>query len=234
MGANSYLTPPNSQGFAPHYDDIEAFILQVEGKKRWRLYKPRNENEYLARYSSRNFTQSEIGEPILDTIVNAGDLLYFPRGTIHQGETMDSHSLHITLSVYQNNSWGDFLEKLLPGALNTAMETDSEFRKGLPLDYLRYSGFVHSENQSKNKGEFKEKVKHLFNKLIDYIDIDNAADLMAKKHVHDFLPPVLLENEQECSIVQDGEQMTANGTVINRVEIEPDTRVRLLRSHCIR
>ena len=41
VGSNAYLTPPNSQGFAPHYDDIEAFILQVEGKKHWRLYKPR-------------------------------------------------------------------------------------------------------------------------------------------------------------------------------------------------
>ena len=41
VGCNAYLTPPNSQGFAPHYDDIEAFILQLEGKKRWRVYKPR-------------------------------------------------------------------------------------------------------------------------------------------------------------------------------------------------
>ncbi|XP_054015564.1 ribosomal oxygenase 1 [Hylaeus anthracinus] len=234
VGANSYLTPPNSQGFAPHYDDIEAFILQVEGKKRWRLYKPRNDNEYLPRYSSENFTDTEIGEPILDTIVSAGDLLYFPRGTIHQGETIDTHSLHVTLSVYQKNSWGDFLEKLLPDALQTAMETDSEFRKGLPRDYLRYSGFVHSENQSNVKEEFKEKVKGLLRKLIDYIDVDNAADLMAKGHIHDFLPPVLSKSEQECSIVQDGEQMTANGIVENRVEIEPDTRIRLLRSHGIR
>lgn len=30
-GANVYLTPANSQGFAPHYDDIEAFVLQIEG-----------------------------------------------------------------------------------------------------------------------------------------------------------------------------------------------------------
>lgn len=37
----SYLTPPGTQGFAPHYDDIEAFILQLEGKKHWRLYSPR-------------------------------------------------------------------------------------------------------------------------------------------------------------------------------------------------
>lgn len=29
VGANVYLTPPRSQGFAPHWDDIEAFLLQV-------------------------------------------------------------------------------------------------------------------------------------------------------------------------------------------------------------
>lgn len=41
VGINVYLTPPNSQGFAPHFDDIEAFVLQIEGKKRWKLYAPR-------------------------------------------------------------------------------------------------------------------------------------------------------------------------------------------------
>lgn len=41
VGTNFYLTPPNSQGFAPHFDDIEAFVLQIEGKKRWRLYPTR-------------------------------------------------------------------------------------------------------------------------------------------------------------------------------------------------
>lgn len=37
----SYLTPAGSQGFAPHYDDIEAFVMQLEGKKKWKLYHPR-------------------------------------------------------------------------------------------------------------------------------------------------------------------------------------------------
>ena len=36
-----YLTPPGTQGFAPHYDDIEAFVIQLEGKKHWKLYNPR-------------------------------------------------------------------------------------------------------------------------------------------------------------------------------------------------
>ena len=29
VGCNSYLTPPGTQGFAPHWDDIDAFVLQV-------------------------------------------------------------------------------------------------------------------------------------------------------------------------------------------------------------
>lgn len=48
-----YLTPPGTQGFAPHYDDIEAFVLQLEGKKQWSLYNPRSDNETLPRFSSR-------------------------------------------------------------------------------------------------------------------------------------------------------------------------------------
>ena len=28
-GCNVYLTPPRAQGFAPHYDDVDVFILQV-------------------------------------------------------------------------------------------------------------------------------------------------------------------------------------------------------------
>jgi len=233
VGANSYLTPPNSQGFAPHYDDIEAFILQLEGKKRWKLYKPVNENEYLARYSSKNFDQSEIGTPILDTVVNAGDLLYFPRGTIHQGMTVDdTHSLHVTLSVYQKNSWCDLLEKLLPQALQRAAANDSSFREGLPLNYLRYTGNTYDNNDIKNN--FKEQVKDLLNRLIDYVDVDSAADSMAKNHIHDFLPPVLTKDEQRCSVAKDGDVMIENGIVKSCVGITTETRIRLTRSHCMR
>jgi lysine-specific demethylase/histidyl-hydroxylase NO66 len=78
------LTPSGSQGFAPHYDDIEAFVLQLEGRKHWKLYKPRSEGEVLPRYSSSNFNEDEIGSPVLDVVLEPGDMLYFPRGFIHQ------------------------------------------------------------------------------------------------------------------------------------------------------
>lgn len=89
VGANAYLTPPNSQGrflsknsieeitilchmfsgFAPHYDDIEAFVMQIEGRKRWKLYKPRSAADILPRESSHNFSQQEIGKPILEEVI---------------------------------------------------------------------------------------------------------------------------------------------------------------------
>jgi lysine-specific demethylase/histidyl-hydroxylase NO66 len=37
---NAYITPPESQGFAPHYDVHDVFVLQVTGRKRWTIHEP--------------------------------------------------------------------------------------------------------------------------------------------------------------------------------------------------
>jgi lysine-specific demethylase/histidyl-hydroxylase NO66 len=58
--------------------------MQLEGKKRWKLYSPRESSEVLPRFSSPNLSEEELGEPILDVVLEPGDLLYFPRGTFHQ------------------------------------------------------------------------------------------------------------------------------------------------------
>merc|ERR1719378_791882 len=94
VGANVYLTPPGTQGFAPHYDDVEVFILQLEGRKHWRVYEPFTAQGQLPRHSSGNFTQDEIGKPCLETVLEPGDMLYMPRGPIPQGDCLDDiHSL---------------------------------------------------------------------------------------------------------------------------------------------
>jgi hypothetical protein len=38
VGCSAYLTPTSTQGFPPHYDDVEVFVLQLQGSKRWRPY----------------------------------------------------------------------------------------------------------------------------------------------------------------------------------------------------
>jgi lysine-specific demethylase/histidyl-hydroxylase NO66 len=60
-----------------------VFILQLEGKKKWKLYSPPASDE-LPREYSRDLDQDECGEPLMELELEEGDLLYFPRGTIHQ------------------------------------------------------------------------------------------------------------------------------------------------------
>ncbi|NWW90290.1 RIOX1 oxygenase, partial [Rhynochetos jubatus] len=234
-GANTYLTPPGTQGFAPHYDDIEAFVLQLEGKKHWRVYSPRTDAEVLPQFSSANLTQAELGEPVLETVLEAGDLLYFPRGFIHQGDCLpDAHSLHITVSSYQRNSWGALLEKLLPAALQMALEEDVEYRRGLPIGYLDYMGVANSDAVDDRRTTFMEKVRSLMKKLIDYAPIDAAVDQRAKAFLHDCLPPVLMQREKAQSVYGFPARWQDGGPRDVDILITKDTEVRLLRHGIVR
>ncbi|XP_059212427.1 ribosomal oxygenase 1 [Centropristis striata] len=234
-GANVYLTPPGTQGFAPHYDDIEAFVVQLEGKKHWRVYNPRTDDEVLPVLSSANFKQAEIGKPILEVVLEAGDLLYFPRGFVHQGDCLpDAHSLHVTISSYQKNSWGDLLQKVVPAALEIAMEEDVEFRQGLPLDYLTYMGVQNSDKDDQRRTKFFQRIESLMKKLTNYSPVDAAVDQKARDFLHDCLPPMLTP-EELASSVQGASARWESGQVVDAgANITSQTRVRVLRAGCAR
>lgn len=134
VGSNVYITPAGSQGLPPHYDDVEVFILQLEGEKHWRLYHP---TVPLAREYSVE-AEDRIGRPTHEFTLKPGDLLYFPRGTIHQADTPPglAHSTHVTISTYQNNSWGDFLLDTISGLVFDAAKEDVALRAGIPRQLL--------------------------------------------------------------------------------------------------
>jgi lysine-specific demethylase/histidyl-hydroxylase NO66 len=159
-GANAYLTPPEaSQGFAPHYDDIEAFCLQLQGRKRWKVYSPLPAQK-LPRTSSPDFTTEDLKETeaVLDVVLSPGDMLYMPRGWIHEACTLDGpsskkkddgHSLHLTVSAMQQWAWVDLLEVLLPEALSAAADSEAStaLREGLPRNFLDYMGVIHDDSR---------------------------------------------------------------------------------------
>lgn len=234
IGTNVYLTPPNSQGFAPHYDDIEAFVLQLEGAKHWKVYAPRTPQEQLPRVSSKNFTQDEIGEPIIDVKLEPGDMMYFPRGFIHQAETVEGkHSLHITVSMYQKTSYADLLEALVPAALQSAINSDVRFREGLPFNIHQVMGLAFSENDSPERTEVRAKVKSLFERIFDHASVDDAVDQMGKKYQVDALPPYVSKEEKQRTVY--GEKVVIeDGNVQCPFEITPETKVKLLKANILR
>lgn len=137
-GCNVYVTPADSQGFAPHYDDIDAFVLQLEGAKRWRVYEPFADDQY-PRVSSRNYTQEEVSRQrvLFDGTLKAGDVLYMPRGTIHQAECAPgTHSIHATISTNQANAPADALEVLIPNALAAFIQENVDSRRNLRVGWV--------------------------------------------------------------------------------------------------
>jgi hypothetical protein len=94
---NAYYTPRAAQGLPVHHDTHDVFVLQVSGEKRWLVYEPALElplrnQKYTAEMGSP-------GEPVHDLVLRPGDMLYLPRGWLHEALTSESDSLHLTVGV---------------------------------------------------------------------------------------------------------------------------------------
>jgi hypothetical protein len=95
--ANAYYTPRSAQGLPVHHDTHDVFVLQVAGEKRWLVYEPALELPLKnQRYSAE---LGPPGDPVEDRVLRAGDMLYLPRGWLHEALTSDTDSLHLTIGV---------------------------------------------------------------------------------------------------------------------------------------
>jgi len=135
VGANLYFTPRHAQGFLPHFDTHDVFVLQLEGAKVWRLYDvsvplPLEE-------SHKSVSKDEIGSPKREVVLDAGDLLYIPRGHVHEALTSDASSLHLTVGIHVLR-WTE----LVKDALMLAAEDDVRFRETVPIGFLNSGGAI--------------------------------------------------------------------------------------------
>ena len=96
--ANAYFTPASARGFAVHHDTHDVFILQVPGRKRWRVYEPVLELPLKDQRWSPSL--GDPGDPVEDLVLEAGDTLYLPRGWPHEATTSDDESLHLTIGMH--------------------------------------------------------------------------------------------------------------------------------------
>jgi bifunctional lysine-specific demethylase and histidyl-hydroxylase NO66 len=121
--ANSYYTPRGSQGFAVHHDTHDVLVLQVAGEKRWLLYDPLLELPLKHQRYAKSL--GEHGEPTDDLVLRAGDTLYLPRGWLHQAETSETDSLHLTIGL-NAYTWLDAAKAAL-----APLEQDADLRRGV-------------------------------------------------------------------------------------------------------
>lgn len=130
---NTYLTPPNSQAMNPHADDREVFVVQLCGSKNWQVFEQVPvAMPYPHEQVGKNGLQvpSDVleGPRSIATTLEAGDVLYIPRGHVHQAHCTDSLSFHVTIAI-ATFDWT--LAGMLNVATNSILTKVEDYRKGI-------------------------------------------------------------------------------------------------------
>jgi len=73
-------------GVGPHVDQYDVFLVQVLGRRRWRIGAPRPGAREIAGLDLRVLAEFA---PTEDWILEPGDMLYLPPGVPHEGTALD-------------------------------------------------------------------------------------------------------------------------------------------------
>ena len=178
---NVYLTPQarqdgtSNQGFPPHYDNHDVFVMQISGAKAWRFYGVPVETPY--RGEDFQLGRHEAGEATREFTMKAGDCVYIPRGLMHDAENVgDAPSLHITVGLIVK-TWAD----LLLESISELALAEPGFRRSLP------PGFAAREF---DREEARRHFNALTRLIADKASMDSAFDLLADNFVRARKPNV--------------------------------------------
>ncbi len=94
--ANLYAAWHAQKAFDLHWDPQDSIILQLSGKKRWKVYKPTRLHPLEDDIEK---PLPPTGEPAWEGVLKEGDALYIPRGWWHVVAPINEPSLHLTVSL---------------------------------------------------------------------------------------------------------------------------------------
>jgi ribosomal protein L16 Arg81 hydroxylase len=154
--ADLFLTPPRvSKGFGIHYDLHDVYVLQLYGAKRWDIYESEVHLPHVPTFYNgfnRNIKSHNL---IKEANLTQGNLLYLPRGYVHNVTTTDHLSMHLTIGT-TNRMWSDVIEEFV-------------------LDVAGRREFMRSSITPgpKNNSQFKKQLKEIRNTLDSELQIEN-------------------------------------------------------------
>jgi len=163
--ATVYVTPANEQGFTTHYDTHSVFILQVSGKKCWRVYDHVVEQPLLTQQF--DFRSHAIGALTKEMVLVPGDLLYVPRGLAHDAAAVgDEPSIHITLGLFPI-LWRDLLEQRIK-----QLRADPRFRAA-PTSFF----------EPNSPRQFADEFEKLTDAALDSVSLEALVSLVRREHI---------------------------------------------------
>ena len=132
---NAYLSPAAARGLEVHFDYHDVFVVQLEGTKRWRVWSPTetSRDPIGGKHTVPRPKLEDLDDPLLDLVLEPGDVLYLPRGHPHVAETTDQASSHLTVGLLAI-TW----HRIVRRAIDQEIEA-GRLRSSIPLSTLEPS-----------------------------------------------------------------------------------------------
>ena len=125
VGMTAHIGMHESKGFNLHWDSHDVLILQLYGKKRWKLYGLTEKYPFRIGPSRKENISNEI---VWEGDLEEGDVLYLPRGYWHDVNAYEEPCMHISIGMF-NPKPTDYLKWL-----NNYLTEFEFFRKDLPAN----------------------------------------------------------------------------------------------------
>lgn len=144
IGVNCYISGPGA-GFRLHFDSKAAFVVQLQGSKRWRF--ERRSGFPFPRRSGRVDQSGEVRlegghmseelwektrtlarETLSEVVLKPGDVLCLPPGALHEAEAGDDSSLALTIGFQPVSPW-----EIFNALLAKEFRESQAWRAGIPV-----------------------------------------------------------------------------------------------------
>ncbi|WP_394393270.1 JmjC domain-containing protein [Shewanella woodyi] len=141
-------------GVGPHIDNYDVFLLQGEGTRRWRVGA---KGDYTPRGGDTNTALIDDFDPMIDVVLEAGDMLYIPPGYPHCAETLTtalSYSIGFR-APSQQELFSSIADHLLD--TNTGLKrftSSSEPKSASTVPFEHQQGMLSQINELFNQPEF--------------------------------------------------------------------------------
>ena len=144
VGINMYISSPNGVALPPHTDPYDVMVIGIAGIKEWQICETPTSSVHIRRCGAtktQHFTVADAAEAdeisrknpsgcsvFADEIarsdlrctsieIRSGDVLYIPKGVVHNAKALTSMTAHVTLSLNRKGfTWADGFLASLKGA----------------------------------------------------------------------------------------------------------------------
>lgn len=212
--ANGYLSFGIKPSFGNHWDVHDVFAVQLIGRKHWKVYRPTFELPIYSQ-TSKDFKSNCPEEPVLDTLLEAGDILYIPRGWWHNATAIGEETFHVAVGVHT-----PYVMDYVTWVCSTYLRNHLECRKSITFKEESYSLVLEATDIIKetilNRTYFEEFQKEIIKSERINSPFDIGAHL--KKNIFHFNDNTLISlNTGYTKALDNSNKIFVNGVEISNV-----------------